>query len=89
MIGVYINSPSMTVEQYRSLGTAVGAAGVQPTGIKLHTCFGEGDRVAIFDVRESEEAFRAFSEAIAPTVAEVGLEPIAPQVVPMIAFEVE
>ena len=89
MIGVYIQASSMTVEQYQTidnkLRTAVGGS---IEGLKLHTCFREGDGLAIFDVWESQEAFEALGSKLMPIVQEVGAEMSAPQFVEMIAYEV-
>jgi hypothetical protein len=88
MIGVYIRPASMTPEQYRSIDAQVRAAGVEPTGMKLHTCFGEDAGIAIFDVWESQEEWDAFAAVLGPIVAAAGLEPLQPMIVPMITFEV-
>jgi hypothetical protein len=88
MIGVYIRPTNMTEEQYRSIDDQLRAAGVEPKGMKMHTCFGEGEGIAIFDVWDSEEDFNAFAAHLGPLVAAAGLDPVAPMIVPMIAFEV-
>ncbi len=89
MIGVYIQAPSLTAEQYKTiddkLRTAVGGA---IEGLKLHTCFREGDGLAIFDVWDSQEAFEALGSKLMPIVQEVGAEMSPPQFVEMIAYEV-
>jgi hypothetical protein len=77
----------MTPEQYESIDQQVRATGVVPKGMKLHTCFGEGAGIAIFDVWESQEEFDAFAAVLGPIVEASGLEPLAPMIVPMIAFE--
>jgi hypothetical protein len=59
MIGVYFPKSAMTDEQYKSIDNEV-TAGSPPAGLKLHTCFREGDGLAMYDVRESQEAFEAF-----------------------------
>jgi hypothetical protein len=87
MIGVYIRPASMTPEQYRGIDEKLRATGVEPTGMKLHTCFGEGPGIAIFDVWESQEDFDAFAAVLGPIVAASGHEPLEPMIVPMIAFE--
>jgi hypothetical protein len=89
MIGVYIRPPSMSVEQYTSIDEQARATGVEPKGMRMHSCFGEGEGVAIFDVWESEEEFNAFAAVLGPIVAAEGLEPLAPMIVPMIAFETQ
>jgi hypothetical protein len=87
MIGVYIRPTSMTVEQYKAIDQQVRASAGEVKGMLLHTCFGEGEGIAIFDVWESEEDFQAFAAVLGPIVAASGLEPIEPMIVPMIAFE--
>ena len=88
MIGVYIRPTGMTEEQYRSIDSQLRASGVEPKGMKMHSCFGEGDGIAIFDVWESEEDFNAFGAHLGSIVAAAGLPPVSPMIVPMIAFEV-
>ncbi len=87
MIGVYIRPASMTPEQYKSIDDQVRATGAEPKGLKVHTCFGEGPGIAIFDVWETQEDFDAFAAVLGPVVAASGLEPLEPMIVPMIAFE--
>jgi hypothetical protein len=87
MIGVYIRPASMTPEQYKSIDAQVRATGFAAKGMKLHTCFGEGAGIAIFDVWESQEDFDAFAAVLGPIVHASGLEPLSPMIVPMIAFE--
>jgi hypothetical protein len=89
MIGVYIRPTGMTEEQYKSIDQQLRASGAEPKGMKMHSCFGEGEGIAIFDVWEREEDFKAFAARLAPIVAAAGLEPAAPMIVPMIAFEVQ
>jgi hypothetical protein len=88
MIGVYIRPTQMTEEQYRRVDDRLRASGVEPKGMKMHSCFGEGDGIAIFDVWENEADFNAFAAHLAPIVAAEGLEPLTPMIVPMIAFDV-
>jgi hypothetical protein len=87
MIGVYIRPPSMTVENYKTIDDQVRATGVEPKGMKLHSCFGEGDGIAIFDVWESREEFEAFAAVLGPIVVASGLDPLESMFVEMIAFE--
>jgi hypothetical protein len=86
MIGVYIRPAAMTATQYKSIDDQVRATGVEPKGMKLHTCFGEGEGVAIFDVWESKEEFDAFAAVLGPIVTAAGFS-LEPMIVEMIAFE--
>jgi heme-degrading monooxygenase HmoA len=88
MIGVYIRPTGMTEEKYKSIDDQLRASGAEPKGVKMHSCFGEGEGVAIFDIWESEEDFNAFAAHLGPIVAAAGLEPLAPMFVPIVAFEV-
>ena len=54
----------------------------------LHTCFREGDGLAVFDVWESQVAFEALGSKLMPIVQELGVEIPPPQFVEMIAYEV-
>ena len=87
MIGVYFPASAMTDEQYKAIDDEV-TAGSPPAGLKLHTCFREGDKLAMFDVWESQETFEAFGARLMPIVERTGVELSPPQVVEMVAFEV-
>ncbi len=89
MIGVYIQSSSMTVEQYQSVDERLRTAvGDRIEGLMLHTCFREGEGLAIFDVWETQEAFEALGSKLMPIIQEMGIEMSPPQFVEMIAYEV-
>ena len=87
MIGVYFPKSAMTDEQYKTIDDEV-TAGSPPAGLKLHTCFREGDGLAMYDVWESQEAFEAFGAKLMPIVQRMGVEMSPPQIVEMVAFEV-
>ncbi|MGO9457253.1 MAG: hypothetical protein ACLP62_09420 [Acidimicrobiales bacterium] len=89
MIGVYIESASMTVEQYKTIDERLrSAVGGAIEGLMLHSCFHSGDGLAIFDVWESEQAFEALGSKLMPIVQELGVEMSPPQFVEMVAYEV-
>ena len=46
MIGVYIPASDMTDEQYKAIDDELNADG-PPPGMKLHTCFREGTKLAV------------------------------------------
>lgn len=87
MIGVYIPAIPMTTEQYEAIDKAVTADG-PPAGMKLHTCFREGDGLAVFDVWESQGAFEAFGATLMPIVEQNGVAMPTPIFVEMIDYEV-
>ena len=86
MIGVYIQSSSMTVEQYKSVDERLRTAVGDPIeGLMLHTCFREGEGLAIFDVWETQEACEVLGSKLMPIIKEMGIEMSPPQIVEMIA----
>jgi hypothetical protein len=87
MIGVYFPKSAMTDEQYKSIDDEVTAGGL-PAGLKLHTCFREGDGLAMYDVWESQEAFEEFGAKLMPIVQRMGVEISPPQIVEMVAFDI-
>jgi hypothetical protein len=89
MIGIYMQAPKLSVELYHSVDERLMAAtGAPPAGLMLHTCFSEGEGLAIFDVWESREAFEAMVPTLMPIAQELGAEIGAPQFVEMIAYQV-
>jgi hypothetical protein len=87
MIGVYMQSGTMTVDQYNQIDEKLREGGLPP-GLIMHTCFREGPGLAVFDVWESQEAFEVVGARLMPIVQEVGAEMAPPQFVEMIAYEV-
>jgi hypothetical protein len=87
VIGVYIHATSMTDEQYHAVNeklmTATGAA---PDGLIMHSCFREGEALAVFDVWESQEKFEAMAPVLMPIVAEANAELGPPQFVEMVDY---
>jgi hypothetical protein len=76
-IGIYSNPPSLDEATYRRTTEVLEAKGPwPPPGLLHHSCFTEGPtRIAIYEVWESEEAFRRFSEdQLIPAMKEVGFE---------------
>ena len=90
MIGVYMRSPSMTVEQYHLIDDKLREAtdGKSPTGLMLHTCFGESEALAIFDIWNSQAEFEAMGPVLMPILAELGVEMSPPDFVEIVAFAV-
>ena len=88
MIGVYLHLGAMTEAQYHEVDDAVAAAGVNTDACKLHTCFKEGDRLAVFDIWESREAFEAFAAELGPIAAANGFTEMPDtSFVEMVAFQ--
>ena len=60
MIGIYIVTKNMTVEQHDKGLARLLEAGAPRSAMKLHSCFGEDGQLQVFDVWESQEAFDEF-----------------------------
>jgi hypothetical protein len=83
-IAMYFNPPSFNAAQYDEVDTALEKAGARtPAARTVHACFGEGDNLQIFDVWESQEDFDKFGETLMPILAEKGIDPGSPMVVPV------
>jgi hypothetical protein len=83
-ISVYINPASATAAQYDEIIRRLDAAGAgKPAGRLYHACFGSGDKLQVFDIWESQQAFDKFGETMIPIVQEVGVDLGQPMVEPV------
>ncbi len=83
-ISVYINPASATAAQYDEIIRRLDAAGAgKPAGRLYHACFGSGDKLQVFDIWESQQAFDKFGETMMPIVQEVGVDLGQPMVEPV------
>jgi hypothetical protein len=83
-ISVYINPVSATAAQYDEIIRRLDAAGAgTPAGRLYHACFGSGDKLQVFDIWESQQAFDKFGETMIPIVQEVGVNLGQPMVEPV------
>ena len=74
MIGIYIVTKNMTVEQHAKGRERLRAAGAPEEAMKLHSCFGEDGQLQVFDIWESQEAFDEFVTFLGPVMEELGIE---------------
>jgi hypothetical protein len=74
MIGIYIVTKNMTVEQHAEGRARLRAAGAPESAMKLHSCFGEDGQLQVFDVWESQETFDEFLKYLGPVMEELGIE---------------
>jgi hypothetical protein len=75
---------AMRTEQYDSAVSKMEEAGeFPPEGLDLHVCFGEDGDLKVSEVWDSTEKFEAFGEKLMPVLAEIGIEPGEPQVIPV------
>ncbi len=87
-IGVYFQPTGLTLEQFRQIDSKVGEYLQQnnleaPVGALHLSVFGDDGQLAVFNVWESEEAFRKFGEVLMPILADVGIQNAEPQIVPI------
>jgi hypothetical protein len=67
-------------ETHRCLADA-GAA--QPEGRLHHSCIGDEGNLMVYDIWESPDAFQAFGATLMPILAEIGVDPGDPAIMPM------
>ena len=83
-ISIYINSASMTAAQYDDIIGRLDAVGAgKPAGRLYHACFGSSDKLQLFDIWESQQAFDKFGETLMPILQEMGLATGQPVVEPV------
>jgi hypothetical protein len=74
MIGIYIVTKNMTVDQHAKGRERLREAGAPEGAMRLHSCFGEEGQLQVFDVWESQEAFDEFLTYLGPVMADLGIE---------------
>jgi len=74
MIGIYIVTKNMTVDQHTKGRQRLREAGAPESAMKLHSCFGEDGQLQVFDIWESQEAFDEFLTYLGPVMQELGIE---------------
>ena len=81
-IGFYFSPPvPMTAQQYDEIIARLKKAGAgHPAGRTYHTAFGSSDKLMVFDVWTSQEAFDKFGQTLLPIMAAMGLDPGQPMV---------
>ena len=74
MIGIYIVTKNITVDQHTKGRQLLRDAGAPESAMKLHSCFGENGQLQVFDIWESQEAFDEFLTYLGPVMQELGIE---------------
>jgi hypothetical protein len=83
-LGVYFSPKSMNAQKYDTVIRRLEAAGANaPNGRSYHTCFGSGDKLAVFDVWDSQESLDRFLQTLTPILKDVGIDAGEPQVMPI------
>lgn len=74
-IGVYINPEALTAAHYDQIVAELEDAGEgRPAGRTFHCAFGPADKLMIFDIWDSQQAFEEFGKVLMPLVAKTGVE---------------
>lgn len=60
--------------------------GFPPDGLDYHVCFGDEGSLRVSEIWDSQEQLEAFGKRLMPILAEVGIEPGTPEVVPIHAI---
>jgi len=83
-LGIYFSPNSMNAQQYDSCIQKLEAAGARkPAGRLYHACFGADDKLAVFDVWDSQQSFERFGETLMPNLKEIGIDVGDPHVMPI------
>jgi hypothetical protein len=84
-VAVYVHPKAMTMKQYEEVHRRLTEAGQGDPPARLHhSCFGPDGMLMVYDVWESAESFQAFAGALLPVLAEVGVDPGQPMVMPVV-----
>jgi len=87
-IAAYFHPKNMTLEQFSEIHRRLEKTGGEPNSHRLHhSCFGEDGDLMVYDIWDSPESFQAFGEVLMPILAEVGVDPGEPAVVPIHKLE--
>src|SRR5262245_57460971 len=83
-IGIYFAPGTMTAEKYNETVKLLKKAGAgSPTGRSYHACFGDKDKLMVFDVWTSQAAFDKFGKKLMPILQQLGIEGGQPNVMPI------
>jgi hypothetical protein len=74
MIAVYIVTKNMTPELHAQGREKLREAGALEGAMKVHSAFGEAEKLQVFDVWESQEDFDTFLTYLGPVMSELGIE---------------
>jgi hypothetical protein len=75
---------SLTADQYDKVVSRLNEEGVFPAeGLDYEICYGSGEKMRVSQVWDTQEHLEAFGERLKPILAEVGIEPGQPEIVPV------
>jgi hypothetical protein len=83
-LGIYFAPAAMSAAQYDACIAALKKAGAHhPPGRTYHSSFGPAEKLAVFDVWTSQQAFDKFGQVLMPILAQLGIDPGQPMVMPI------
>jgi hypothetical protein len=83
-IAAYFHPTNMTLAQFNEIHQRLEKAGAEPDPHRLHhSCFGEDGDFMVYDIWDSPGSFQAFGQVLMPILAEVGVDPGQPAVMPI------
>ena len=81
---IRFSPPSLTAEQYDEVVRRLTESGVMPAdGLDYEICFGSEGNLKVSQVWDSKEQMEAFGEGLRPVLADMGIDPGEPEVVPV------
>jgi hypothetical protein len=83
-IAIYFHPESMSAAQYDAIMKKLDGVGQsKPKGRSHHSAFGPDEHLMVYDVWDSQEDFDAFGATLMPILAELGVDPGQPDVMPV------
>jgi hypothetical protein len=81
---VRFSPKSMTAQKYdEAVSRVTQELGDEFSGCDYHTCFGTDGNLKVSEIWDSPEQFEAFGKRLMPILAEVGIDPGQPEIIPI------
>jgi hypothetical protein len=83
-LAIYFHPKSLTAEQYDNAIKELATVGAdRPAGRSHHSCFGPDGDLMVYEVWESQDAFEEYGKVLIPILTRIGIDPGAPDVMPV------
>jgi hypothetical protein len=83
-LAFYFPPTAFTAAQYNEAIKRMRAAGAgHPKGRRYHVCFGESDKLQVFDIWDSQQAFDTFGSVLVPILESLGVQHSQPMIMPL------
>jgi hypothetical protein len=81
---IRFSPPTLTAQQYDEVVRRLKEKGVFPAdGLDYEVCFGSEGNLKVSQVWDSKEQLDTFGESLKPVLADMGIDPGQPEVVPV------